>query len=558
MDKNNANDIEKSENSGMTDNAPIAERSADATAHPPEQDITTHALYDEEDARKANDEDASRYGEDLIITDANSDISDEDIDIDPENYKDFDEDDIGELAAEVYEEELENKFNYLTDLLDSRRYSDFRQELEDLNPVDAADFFAELAPKRIPTVFRLLRKDTAADVFAELDYDVQEKIVAAMTDRELSFIIEDLALDDAVDTVSELPANMVRRIMRNATPETRADINRFLAYPPDSAGSVMTAEYIDLRADMTCAQAIDHIRETGIDKETVYVAYVTDDARILTGSVALKDLLFAQPNEPIEEIMDPNIICASTLDDRETVASTISKYHMLALPIVDKEGRLVGLVTVDDAMDVLETEVTEDIEKMAAIVPSDKSYLKTGVFETWSKRIPWLLLLMVSATFTSTILSYFESALSTCAVLTLFIPMLMDTGGNAGGQTSVTIIRSLSLGEIEPRGVLRVLWKEIRVAMVCGLTLAVACFIKTMLIDFKLQFTTENIMISLIVCITIFAAILIAKSVGAMLPIGAKVLGLDPAVMASPFITTIVDAITLVVYFTIAAQVLKF
>ena len=467
-----------------------------------------------------------------------------------------------EKVAESLDEELENKFEALIGLLDSKRYADFMHELEELNPVDAADFFTELPPARIPAVFRLLKKDTAADVFAELDIDVQERIITAMTDREISVIIEELALDDAVDIVGELPANIVQRIMKNATPETRAGINRFLAYPDDSAGSIMTSEFIHLRRDMTCSQAIEHIRRTGLDKETIYVAYVTDSSRVLLGIVPLRRLLFSESDEIIEDIMDPNIICASTMDDRETVASTVSKYGMLALPIVDREHRLVGIVTVDDAMDVMETEVTEDIEKMAAIVPSDKPYLKTGVFETWRKRIPWLMLLMLSATFTSMILAGFEDAmanlsnLTTLTVgLTVFVPMLTGTGGNASGQTSATIIRGLSLGEIEMRDILKVLWKEFRVACLCGVTIAAVCFVKTMLVDYRLQFSAVNVQAACIVCLTMFCAIVLAKLVGSILPIAAKRIGFDPAVMASPFITTIVDTITLLIYFGIATLI---
>ncbi len=478
-----------------------------------------------------------------------------------EEYEEYEEEAAEEADEETETEqrahEMESKFQDLITMLDDRHYADFRHELSELNPVDAADFFCELPPKRIPAVFKLLTKDTAADVFAELDVDVQERIITAMTDRELSVIIEDLALDDAVDMLEELPANIVRRIMKNATPETRVDINRLLAYPEDSAGSIMTAEFIDLRAEMTCAEAVEHIRRTGIDKETIYVAYVTDAARVLEGIVPLRSLLFAAPNELIRDIMEPDVICASTMDEPEAVAQTIAKYDMLALPIVDREGRLVGIVTVDDAMDVMEAEATEDIEKMAAISPTDKPYLKTGVWETWKKRIPWLLLLMISATFTSVILAKFESVLDAATIsLAVFVPMLTGTGGNASSQTSVTIIRGLSLGEIEMRDILRVLWKEIRVAAVCGLTVAAACFIKTMLVDFGLQFTAENVNAAVIVCITMFSAVMLAKIMGVLLPIGAKRVGFDPAVMASPFITTIVDTLTILIYVGIASLVL--
>ncbi len=463
-----------------------------------------------------------------------------------------------EILAEQRPQEIERTFDHLENLLDTRHYADFRRELEELNPVDAAEFFDELPPQRIPAIFKLLDKDTAAEVFAELDIDTQEYIIAAMTDREISVIVEELALDDATEMLKELPANMVRRIMKNATPETRTDINRFLAYPEGSAGSVMTSEFIDLQRNMTCAEAIAHIRATGVEKETVYVAYVTDARRVLLGTVPLKSLLFASADDLIGDIMDEDIICASTMDDQETVANTVSKYDMLAIPIVDREYRLVGIVTVDDAMDVMETEATEDIEKMAAISPTDKPYLKTGVFETWSKRVPWLLLLMLSATFTSTILAKYESILDIPVVsLAVFVPMLTGTGGNASSQTSVTVIRGLSLGEIELRDVLRVLWKEIRVACICGLTVALACFAKTMLVDLRLDFSPDNLIIAGIVSVTMFCAVLFAKIMGVLLPIGAKRVGVDPAVMASPFITTIVDTLTLLIYVVIASAVFQ-
>lgn len=519
----------------------------ESTVHPPERSPAHEPDMnkDESDNQASFDtEDEDESKDDAEIVDPEAQAAAEEI------RKEVDED--LPTESEQHEQVIENVFECLIDLLDNRHYVDFRNALEDLQPVEVADFFTELPAARIPTVFKLLTKDQAADVFAELDVDEQERIISAMTDREITAILEDLALDDAVDMLQELPASIVRRVMKNATPETRSDINRLLAYPEDSAGSVMTAEFIDLRRSMTCAQAVDHIRKTGVDKETVYVAYVTNESRVLQGIVPLKALLFAGEDELIEDIMDENIICASTLDDQETVASIISKYDMLALPIVDREHRLVGIVTVDDAMDVMENEVTEDIEIMAAIVPSDKPYLKTSVFETWKKRIPWLLLLMVSATFTSTILGHFEDALSKMAILTVFIPMLMDTGGNAGGQTSVTIIRGLSIGEIELSDIGHILWKEFRVSILCGLTVGCVCFVKTMLVDFRLAFTADNIRTSLVVCLTICLAIMIAKMIGSLLPVGAKKLGFDPAVMASPFITTIVDTMTLLLYFAIA------
>jgi len=516
------------------------------------EEISDDDIYDDDEGLEAFDAleaalDAAQETEEAPEISSGSD----------EEAEEDDEEEEPETMTELRTREITGKFEELIEMLDSKHYTDFRTEMEDINPVDAADFFNELPETRIPAVFKLLKKDTAADVFAELDSDVQERIISAMTDREISVILEDLALDDAVDLVEELPANMVHRIMRSATKETRSGINRFLSYPEDSAGSIMTAEFISLRRTMTCAEAISHIRKRGVDSETVYVAYVTDRSRVLHGIVPLRALLFADDDEIIEDIMDPDVICASTLDDRETVAQTISKYGMLALPIVDGERRLVGLVTVDDAMVVMEDEATEDIEKMAAISPTDKPYLKTGVWETWRKRVPWLLLLMLSATFTSTILARFETVLDAATVsLAVFVPMLTGTGGNASGQTSATIIRGLSLGEIEMRDVLRVLWKEIRVAFVCGVTVAAACFIKTMLVDFRLDFTMTNVEATLTVCLTMLSAVILAKIMGVLLPIGAKRVGLDPAVMASPFITTVVDTLTILIYVGVATLVM--
>ena len=459
-----------------------------------------------------------------------------------------------------YDEEL------LLDLLDRRQYSELMRRFDEMLPIDAAEFLSGLPSHRFPVVFRLLKKDTAAAIFAELDADRQESLISGMTDAEIARMLDELFVDDAVDMLEEMPAGMVTRIMRAATPDTRAEINRFLAYPVNSAGSVMTSEFLDLKKSMTCTEAVDHIRRIGLDKETVYVAYVTDHARVLEGVVPLKKLLFASPDDLIGEIMDKHVIYGYTHDDRESVAQLISHYDILALPIVDKEQRLVGLVTVDDALDVLQDEVTEDIEKMAAILPTDKPYMRTGVLETWKKRIPWLLLLMISGIFTGAIISHYEAAIGTCAILTAFFPMLMDTGGNAGGQTSVTVIRGLSLGEIEPRDVWRILFKELRVALLCGITLAAATFLKVMAIDFRFQlqsisesgFVQNNLHIALVVSITVFLAIPIAKFVGTLLPLGAKRIGLDPAVVASPFITTIVDTVIIYLYFTIASAVLGF
>ena len=471
-----------------------------------------------------------------------------------------------ESAEELREEEIESLFDSLVKMLDNRRYSEFTVAIGELNPVDAADFFSRIEAKKIPAVFKLIKKDTAAEIFAELDADIQKRIIVALSDKETSAIIEELALDDAVDALSELPANIVSRVMRSVTKETRAEINRLLAYPESSAGSVMTAEYIDIHADLTVAQAIEHIRRIGVDKETVYIAYVTNERRVLEGTVSFKDLLFAKPDALIGEIMTEEPIYASTVDDREYAADTIAKYGLLALPIVDKENRLVGIVTVDDAIDVINEEATEDMELMAAITPTDKPYLKTGVFETWRKRFPWLLILMLAAVFSSAVITHYENAIGTYAVLTIFFPMLMNTGGNAGSQSSVAIIRAMSLGEITVKNWIRVVWKEFRVSMLCGLCLAIVCFIKTMLIDFRLQITTvldsgaeqDNLMVAFIVSATAFFAVVVAKVVGTILPMLAKKIKLDPAVMASPFITTIVDTVTLVIYFSIASAILGF
>ncbi len=454
----------------------------------------------------------------------------------------------------------------LDEMLDARDFKLFIASVDTLNPVDAADYLSTLSPERLPVVFRLLKKDTAADIFAELEPDRQSHIISGMNDREICSMMDELFTDDAVNMLEEMPAGTVKRILKLATPETRAEINKFLAYPEDSAGGVMTSEFIDLRRKMTCAEAIERIRRIGRVSETVYVAYVTDRSRVLEGVVPLKDLLYADPKGLVGEIMNPNVIFAYTHDDREKVAATISHYGLLALPVVDTERRLVGIVTVDDAMDVIESETTEDITKMAAVSPSDKPYMKITVSEAWKARIPWLVILMVCATFTGAIITHYEDAIGTYAILTAFIPMLMSMGGNAGGQTSAMVIRSLSLGEVAPRDVLRVLWKELRIAFLCGATLFAAIFIKVMLVDFRLQAYTvlegeilqNNLVLALIIGLTAFLAVIVAKMVGTLLPLGAKRIGLDPTVMASPFITTIVDTVTLVIYFTVASLWLGF
>lgn len=438
----------------------------------------------------------------------------------------------------------------LLELLDTKQYTKLRQLLAEENSADVAAVMEELEEEKLLRVFRILPKDLAADVFSYMESDNQQTIITALSDRETANIINNLMADDATDLLEEMPANVVTKILENASAETRRDINHLLRYPEDSAGSIMTVEYVDLKENLTVEGAIAHIRAVGLDSETINVCYVLDAQRRLLGTVALRYLLLSDPGERIGNIMHENVIALGTLMDQEEVAAQFKKYDFTTMPVVDNENRLVGIVTVDDIVDIMEEETTEDMEKMAAIVPSDKPYMRTTVWETFKKRIPWLLLLMVSATFTGAILTSFEDALSACAVLIAFIPMLMDTGGNAGGQASVTVIRGLSLGEIEYRDVPIVVFKEVRVALLCGLCLAAANFCKLMIFD------RVGVMVALVVCITLITAVLLAMLVGCILPIGAKRLGFDPAVMASPFITTIVDALSLLVYCAVASVLL--
>ena len=451
-----------------------------------------------------------------------------------------------------------NDIELALELLESKQFSKLKLLLAEMNSADIAEFLSELSNETLLLAFRILPKDQAADIFVEMQADEQEMLIQSFSDNELKAVVDDLFVDDAVDILEEMPANVVKRILRFTNPETRKWINEILKYPEDSAGSIMTVEYVRLKKNMTVDEAIKHIRTTGINKETIYTCYVTDLNNKLIGLVSVKDLLLANPSEVIEDIMETNVISFKTLEDKEEVANAFDKYGFMAIPVVDDETRLVGIVTFDDAIEVLQDEATEDIEKMAAIIPSEKPYLRTGVFETWKQRIPWLLLLMVSATFTGKIISSFESALAGCVVLTAFIPMLMDTAGNSGGQTSVTIIRSLSLGDIEMKDLLRIMWKELRVAIVCGLTLGIVNFSKMMLVDAS-SISADGqsaILVSFVVSLTLVVTIIFAKLVASILPIGAKKLGFDPAVMASPFITTIVDALALLVYFNIARAVL--
>lgn len=445
----------------------------------------------------------------------------------------------------------------IKDMINCGNYSSLRRELALLDPADAAWLLGELDESEWVPVFRLLPKETAAEAFSQLEPDEQQVLIEGFTDRELQAVLSELYADDAADLVEEMPANVVKRILRHTDPQKRAVINQLLKYPKDSAGSIMTTEFMDLKAQMTVAQAFDRIRKVGLERETVYTCYVTDQNRRLEGVVTILELLIASPQETIGTLMNCDVIHFNTYDDREAVARAFDKYDFLAFPVADGEGRLVGIVTVDDAMEVMVEEDTEDIEKMAAILPTDKSYLKTGVFETFKKRIPWLLILMISATFTGRIIAGFEAALAAQAVLISFIPMLMDTAGNTGSQSSVTVIRSLSLNELQFKDLLRVVWKEVRVAVLCGVALATANFIKILLIDNLLFDAQISIIVAAVVCLTLCCTVLVAKVVGCVLPMVAKKLGFDPAVMASPFITTIVDAISLLIYFAIAIILLK-
>ncbi len=447
----------------------------------------------------------------------------------------------------------EKQSDELMELLDSRHMKELQTRLEDMNEFDVAEFLSEIGDNRMPMVFRLLSKETAADVFANFDAPEQEQIINSITDSELSAIIEELYVDDAVDMMEELPANVVKRVMRTATPETRRLINQYLNYPENSAGSIMTAEFIDLKKYMNVREAIARIRRIGEDKETIYICFVTSADRKLEGVVSVKDLLLNDDETVIEDIMDTNVIFCMTHDDQEEVSEKISDYDLMAIPVVDKEGRLVGIVTVDDIIDVLEQETTEDFEIMAAMTPSDKPYSRTGPIDMWKNRVPWLLFLMLSATFTTMILNSFEDALAVQAVLIGFIPIIMSTGGNSGAQSSTAIIRSLSLGDTEPKDTLKVIWKEWRVALLCGLTLAVVNFTKMLLVDNLLLGNSDvNYMIALVVSLAMVFAVMFAKVVGSSLPMLAEKIGLDPAVVATPLITTITDAVSLLIYFEIA------
>ncbi len=443
-------------------------------------------------------------------------------------------------------------------LLDDKKYKTLRDILTTMNAFDIAALFGDMHDSKIQILFRMLPKELAADVFVEMDEDTQEFLIKGFSDSELKDVVDELSADDAVDIIEEMPANVVKRILRQADPETRKQINELLKYPDDSAGSIMTTEFVNLRPSMTVDQAILRLRRTGIDKETIYTCYVTYDDGKLAGVITIKDILLADEDDLIENLMEENVISVGTLDDQEEVAQVIRNYDFLAVPVVDTENRLVGIVTFDDAVDVMEEETTEDIQKMAAITSSDKPYTKIGIFETWWHRIPWLLLLMISATFTGIIISSFERKLEGLIILTAYIPMLMGTGGNAGSQSSVTVIRALSLEEIEFKDILWVIFKECRVSFICGITLAIVNFGKMLLVDgMLLNMPGITPTVALVVSLTTLVVVIVAKIVGCSLPMVAKKVGMDPAVMASPFITTIVDAVSLIVYFAIATQILN-
>ena len=438
----------------------------------------------------------------------------------------------------------------LNEMLKNRQLHAIRERLVEMNEVDLAELLSSLDEEQQSIAFRILPKELAADTFSYLESETQQNLITALSDKELNYIIENLFLDDTVDMIEEMPANVVKRILSNTDPVTRREINELLKYPEDSAGSIMTTEYVRLQEGMTVQQAFDRIRKVGVDKETIYTCYVTNAKRELLGVVTIKDLLLSEYETEIRDIMETNIIYVTTTEDQEKVAHSFDRYNFLSLPVVDNEHRLVGIITFDDVIDVLQEENTEDIERMAAIIPTDKPYIKTSAFETYKKRIPWLLLLMISATFTGAIIAHYEAALGAYVVLTAYIPMLMDTGGNAGSQASVSIIRGISLEEIEFKDIFRIQGKEFFVSLMCGGTLAVANFIKLLVFD------KVTVIIALVVCLTLLCTVIVAKFVGCSLPILAKKVGFDPAVMASPFITTIVDAISLLIYFQFASHIL--
>lgn len=454
--------------------------------------------------------------------------------------------------------DFETMRDELLEMLENKQIKQFKEAIEDMNEHDIAEFLSDLPQRKLAMAFRILPKTISADVFANLDVDEQQFIIECITDRELGEIIEELYLDDAVDLLEEMPANVVKRVMRTATKETRKLINQFLEYPDNSAGSIMTAEFVDLKKFFTVADAFSRIRRIGEDKETIYTCFVVAADRTLEGVVTVKDMLLSNEDAVIEDIMDRNVIYVTTTTDQEEVSEKFSDYDLLAMPVVDKENRLVGIVTVDDVIDVLQEEATEDFDKMAGITPSDKPYSRASVTEIWKSRMPWLMFLMLSATFSSLILNHFENSLASCAVLIGFIPMLTGTGGNSGSQSSTAVIRSLSLGDTEPSDVVKVVWKELRVAALCGMSLAVVNFAKMLLVDRMVMGNVDvTVPVALTVSLSLVFVVMFAKAVGSTLPIIAERIGIDPAVMASPLISTITDAVSLLIYFMIAGLVLK-
>lgn len=445
---------------------------------------------------------------------------------------------------------MEKQAEKFQQLLDEKKYSEIRSEAAQINEADMAAILEEMADETMLRIFRLLPKDQAADVFAMLEPDSQEYIILSLSESEAGTIIDNLQSDDATDLLEEMPSNIVKRLLAHARPDTRKDINHLLQYEEESAGSIMTVEFVDLKEDMTVTQAIDKIRRVGVDSETVNTCYVLTEKRVLLGTVALRYLLMEEPDKKIKDFMNENVIYTQTDVDQEEVAHIFQKYDFTALPVVDKEKRMVGIITVDDVMDIIEEETTEDMQVMAAIIPNDKPYLRNGIIETWKKRIPWLLLLMISATFTGKIITSFESALSKLVILTAYIPMLMDTGGNAGNQASTEVVRAISLQEVNFKDFFKVVWKELRVGLLCGLTLSVCNYLKLITIDHIAG------SVAIVICITVMSAVVFSKLIASVLTMLVKRSGLDPAVVASPLLTTTIDALTLTIYFTVATAML--
>ncbi len=443
-------------------------------------------------------------------------------------------------------------------LLEEKKFAALRTLLEEQNPADINDIIDELSDEKSVLIYRLLPKELAAEVFVEMDTDKQEFLINFFSDSQLKDVFDELYYDDTADIIEEMPATVVKRILKVVSPDMRKAVNELLKYPEDSAGSLMTTEFVRLKKSFTVAESLELIRSVGVNKETIYTCYVTDEKNHLIGIVTAKDLLLSDLDASVADIMEENVISVYTLEDAEEIVLMFGKYDFLALPVVDKENRLVGIITVDDAIDVMQEETEEDFSKISGITPNDTEYLKTPVMKLWASRIPWLMILMISATFTGMIISKFESALAVLPILTAFIPMLMGTGGNAGSQASVTVIRGISLGQVEFSDFFKVLWKECRVSILCGIVLGVAAVGKVMLVDNLMMKNPEvTVFVALVVGITLFATIVSAKLIGCALPLLAKKVGLDPAVMASPLITTLIDTVSLLVYFYFATIILN-